>query len=76
MKGCLGGSLTILPPPGLYRVCLNWTWVTEDSHIDFKRPVHPDIVKRAEYRLGTSIPQKVTVDGKDFRKYLAKALGN
>lgn len=48
---------------------------TEYNHIDFKRPVHPDIVNRAEYRLATSIPQKVTLDGKDFRKYLAKVLG-
>ena len=49
--------------------------LTEDNHIDFKRPVHLDIVKRAEQKLGNAIPQKFTLDGKDFRKYLAKILG-
>ena len=49
--------------------------LTEDNHIDFKRPVHLDIVKRAEQKLGHTIPQKFTLDGKDFRKYLAKILG-
>ena len=42
--------------------------LTEDNHIDFKRPVHLDIVKRAEQKLGNAIPQKFTLDGKDFRK--------
>ena len=49
--------------------------MTEDNHIDFKRPVHLDIVKRAEQKLGNAIPQKFILDGKDFRKYLAKILG-
>ncbi len=49
--------------------------LTEDNHIDFKQPVHPDIVKRAEQKLGNAIPQKFILDGKDFRKYLAKILG-
>ncbi len=49
--------------------------LTEDNHIDFKRPVHLDIVKRAEQKLGNAIPQKFILDGKDFRKYLAKILG-
>lgn len=49
--------------------------MTEDNHIDFKKPVHPDIVKRAENKLGNSIPEKFILDGKDFRKYLAKILG-
>lgn len=49
--------------------------LTEDNHIDFKKPVHPDIVSRAEKRLGSVIPPKVSLDGKDFRKYLAKTLG-
>ena len=46
--------------------------LTEDNHIDFKKPVHPDIIKRAEQELGYTIPEKFTLDGKDFRKYLAK----
>ena len=46
--------------------------ITEDNHIAFKQPVNPEIVKRAENNLGFSIPEKVTLDGKDFRKFLAK----
>lgn len=49
--------------------------MTEDNHIDFKKPVHPDIIGRAEKKLGSVIPPKFTLDGKDFRKYLAKTLG-
>ena len=49
--------------------------MTEDNHIGFKEPVHPDIVGRAEKKLGTVIPPKFTLSGKDFRKYLAKTLG-
>lgn len=49
--------------------------LTDDNHIDFKQPVHPDIVFRAEQKLGYTIPQKFTLDGKDFRKHLAKILG-
>lgn len=50
--------------------------LTDDNHIDFKKPVHPDIVKRAEEKLGQTIPAKFTLDGKDFRKYLAKMFEN
>ena len=46
--------------------------ITEDNHIAFKQPVNPEIVKRAENKLGFSIPEKVTLDGKGFRKFLAK----
>lgn len=45
--------------------------LTDDNHIDFKKPVHLDIIKRAELKLGTPVPQKFTLDGKVFRKYLA-----
>jgi hypothetical protein len=47
----------------------------EDNHIEFKKQVNQEIVKRAETKLGSSIPTKYTLDGKDFRKYLAKTLG-
>ena len=72
-------------------------YLSDDNHIDFKNPVHPDIIKRAEERLiqleiasrnlenvseagarsrrenyRPSIPEKFILDGKDFRKYLAK----
>lgn len=49
--------------------------ITVDNHIAFKRPVNPEIVKRTENKLGLSIPEKFVLDGKDFRKYLAKKLG-
>ncbi len=49
--------------------------ITEGNHIAFKQPVNPDIVKIAEEKLGVSIPDKFALDGKDFRKFLAKKLG-
>lgn len=48
--------------------------LTDDNHIAFKHSVHPDIVKKAEQKLHEPIPCKMTLDGKDFRKYLAKTL--
>ena len=49
--------------------------ITETNHIAFKQSVNSEIVKRAENKLGDIIPQKYTLDGKDFRKFLAKKLG-
>lgn len=46
--------------------------LTDDNHIDFKKHVHPNIIERAENKLGITVPQKFTLDGKDFRKFLAK----
>lgn len=46
--------------------------LTDDNHIDFKKPVHPSIIRLSEQKLGISIPEKITLDGKDFRKFLAK----
>lgn len=48
--------------------------LTDDNHIDFKHSVHPDIVHRAEHKLHEPIPYMATLDGKDFRKYLAMTL--
>ena len=48
--------------------------IREDNYIAFKEAVKPTIVKRAEQKLGLTIPEKVTLDGKDFRKFLAKQL--
>lgn len=45
---------------------------TEDNFIAFKQPVQVGIVQRAEDKLGVAIPEKMKLDGKDFRKYLAK----
>lgn len=44
------------------------------NHIAFKQPVHPIIVRRAEERLGISLPEVVKSDGKNFRKYLTLRL--
>ena len=46
----------------------------DDNYIAFKEPVVPAIVLRAEKKLGETIPEKFTKDGKDFRKFLAKKL--
>lgn len=46
--------------------------ITDNNHITFKHPVNPAIITRAEEQLGFSIPEKFTLDGKDFRKFLVK----
>jgi len=46
----------------------------EDNYIAFKEPVKPSILKRAAQKMGEPIPEKFTLDGKDFRKFLAKKL--
>ena len=46
----------------------------EDNFIAFKQPVHPAILQRTEAKLGGQVPEKFSLDGKDFRKYLAKKL--
>ena len=48
--------------------------IKENNHITFKQQVNPVIVHRSEEKLGEAIPEKITQDGKDFRKYLAKKL--
>lgn len=42
-----------------------------DNYIAFKQPVNRNIIERAEEKLGTPIPEKYTVGGKEFRKFLA-----
>lgn len=46
----------------------------EDNYIAFKEPVNLTILHKAAEKLGESIPDKFSLDGKDFRKYLAKKL--
>ncbi len=48
--------------------------LTPDNHIEFKEPVNPSIIKRAEEKIGEPIPEKETTDGKFFRKYIAMKL--
>ena len=45
---------------------------TDDNFIAFKQPVNPAIIARAEEKLQAALPEKVTADGKEFRKFLAK----
>ena len=47
---------------------------TEDNFIAIRQPVPISIVQRAEAKLGVAIPEKVKLDGKVFRKYLAEQL--
>lgn len=46
----------------------------EDNFIAFKQPVHPTILQKTEAKLCEPIPGKIALDGKDFRKWLAKKL--
>jgi hypothetical protein len=46
----------------------------EGNHIFSAQPVHPDIVARAEEKLGLSIPEKARTMGKYFRKWIGNTL--
>ena len=48
--------------------------LTPENHIEFKEPVNPVIIRRAEEKLGETIPLEETTDGKFFRKYIAMKL--
>ena len=48
--------------------------LTPENYIEFKEPVNPTVVRRAEEKLGEPVPQKETTDGKFFRKYIAMKL--
>lgn len=48
--------------------------LTDDNHLVSAKPVHPDIVKRTEAKLGQSVPQDIILHGKEFRKWLGLEL--
>lgn len=48
--------------------------LTSDNCIEFKEAVSPSVIQRAEKKLGESMPQEVTMDGKLFRKHIAMKL--
>ena len=50
--------------------------LNEDNHLVSAKPVHPAIIKRAETKLGHTIPQEMTQQGKEFRKWIGMALTN
>ena len=48
--------------------------MTDDNHLVSRLPVHPAIVRRAEERLGMSIPAEACASGKFFRKWIGNTL--
>lgn len=48
--------------------------LTDDNHLVSRLPVNPDIVKRAEEKLGETIPAEACTCGKYFRKYIGNRL--
>lgn len=48
--------------------------VTPDNTIHFQRPVNTLVINKAAALLGTEIPASKTLNGKDFRKFLAATL--
>jgi hypothetical protein len=50
--------------------------LTNDNHLVSAQPVPEAIVKRAEAKLGCPIPQKMTLLGKEFRKWIGMTLTN
>ena len=48
--------------------------LTDDNHLVSAQPVHPSIIQRAEAKLGQAIPQKKTLKGKEFRKWIGMML--
>lgn len=48
--------------------------LTDDNHLVSAKPVHPAIIKRTETKLGHPIPQEMTQQGKEFRKWLGMTL--
>lgn len=48
--------------------------LTDDNHLVSAKPVHPDIVHRVEAKLGKAVPEKETLKGKEFRKWIGMTL--
>ena len=48
--------------------------LTDDNHLVSAQPVHPAIIQRVEAKLGQAIPQKMTLQGKEFRKWIGMVL--
>ena len=48
--------------------------LTEVNHLTSLKPVHPDIVAKAEKLLGDTIPKEACGSGKFFRKYIGNTL--
>lgn len=48
--------------------------LTDDNHLISKEPVATAIIKRAEKKLGKTVPTKYAQKGKEFRKWIGMAL--
>ena len=48
--------------------------LTDVNHLTSLKPVHPEIVAKAEQLLGEPIPQEARQSGKFFRKYIGNTL--
>ena len=48
--------------------------MTDDNHLVSAQPVHPAVIQRTEAKLGQSVPQRMTLLGKEFRKWVGMML--
>ena len=64
--------LELMPEHYLYTVEI--PPLTEDNHLVSARPVSPTIINKVEERLGITAPDKVKVQGKEFRKWVGMTL--
>lgn len=65
-------NLDLMPEHYLYTVEI--PDLTEDNHLVSALPVSPIIINKVEEKLGVSAPEKVTAQGKEFRKWVGMTL--
>ena len=65
-------NIELMPEHYLYTVEI--PDLTPDNHLISAKPVEPSIIARAEAKLNTPVPQKVTEAGKEFRKWIGMHL--
>lgn len=65
-------NIELMPEHYLYSVEI--PDLTPDNHLISAKPVEPSIIARTEAALNTTVPEKVTAAGKDFRKWIGMHL--
>lgn len=65
-------NLELMPEHYLYTVEI--PDLTEDNHLTSASPVSPAIIKKVEEKLKVAVPEKVTAQGKEFRKWVGMML--
>ena len=65
-----GRDKVVDPEKHYYVYTLDVPGKKEDNYLRSIGDVHPDIIKRAEKKIGESIPAEVTCSGKLFRKWI------